>query len=177
MLKWLIGRRLDAFARDNHYDVDYARAILDADPGALLKFNKIMGMARYRKGLPRDVWYAAKITSAMAEDCGPCTQLNVVWAEREGVAPDVLHAILDRDFDAMTPEVALACRFALAVLAREPEADALREEVVGRWGSRGLVSLAFAITVAGVFPTVKAALGYAQSCTRVAVGGVPHRVA
>jgi hypothetical protein len=67
--------------------------------------------------------------------------------------------------------VALAYRFARAVLDRDPEADALREEVVRRWGPRGLVSLAFAVTAARMFSTLKSALGHAKSCTRVRVAG------
>jgi hypothetical protein len=67
--------------------------------------------------------------------------------------------------------VALAYRFARASRDRDPEADALRDEVVRRWGPRGLVSLAFAVTTTRMFPTLKSALGHARSCTRVRVAG------
>ena len=42
-----------------------------------------------------------------------------------------------------------------------------------RWGTRALVSVAFAITAARLYPTVKYALGHGEACTRVAVGGTP----
>jgi hypothetical protein len=35
------------------------------------------------------------------------------------------------------------------------------------------VSLAFALTSARFYPTLKYALGYGQTCTRVSVGGAP----
>ena len=42
-----------------------------------------------------------------------------------------------------------------------------------RWGRRALVSLAFAITAARIYPTVKYALGHGKACMRVVVGGTP----
>ena len=90
---------------------------------------------------------------------------------RKGVDPDILRAIVARDFTAMPFEVALAARFAEASLRHAPEADDLREEVVRRFGKRGLVSLAFAMTASRLYPTLKYALGHGRACTRVTVGG------
>ncbi len=171
MLSWLMRRRIAAFERDYDYPMDYARDILAASPRALLAYGRILSLARYRRDLPIAAVYAAKLVAAKAEDCGPCTQLAVTMAEREGVAPAQLRAVLTGDEKAMTDEVSLACRFAQAVLAHDPRADALRQEVVARWGRHALVSLAFAIATVRVFPTVKYALGHAQACTRVTVGG------
>ncbi len=56
-------------------------------------------------------------------------------------------------------------------------AEWLRPEVVARWGERGLVTLAFAIASARVYPTVKYALGYGQACRRVAIAGETVAVA
>ena len=51
-------------------------------------------------------------------------------AERGGVDPAVLRAIVTRDFKKMPYEVALAAHFTEATLRHAPEADDLREEVV-----------------------------------------------
>jgi hypothetical protein len=67
--------------------------------------------------------------------------------------------------------VALAARFAQKTLAHAPEADDLREEVVRMWGKRALISLAFAIMSARLFPTLKYALGHGHACTRLTIGG------
>lgn len=171
MLTWWIRRRIAAFERQYDYDMSYVREILDADPGAVITFMKVQGMARYRKGIPADALYAAKIAGALSEDCGPCTQLVVRMAEGEGVPAPVLRAILEGDAGAMPDGVALAFRFAQASLAHDPEADALREQVVARWGKKGLLSLGFALTSARLFPTLKYALGHGRTCTRVTVGG------
>jgi hypothetical protein len=44
----------------------------------------------------------------MAEDCGPCTQLAVTMAEQEGVAPEILRAIIAGDVHAMPDRAAAA---------------------------------------------------------------------
>jgi hypothetical protein len=84
--------------------------------------------------------------------------------------------VLAGDVAAMPSDVALAFRFAAAVRGRRPEADELREAVVASWGQRGLVSLAFAITVAKIYPSVKYALGHGQACRRVTVAGEAQTV-
>ncbi|AGA27653.1 hypothetical protein [Singulisphaera acidiphila] len=177
MFGWLVKRQINAFEKMYNYDMTYARVLLDADPAAFRKFAKVMGIARYRKDVPQDVWTAAKLVGAMAEDCGPCTQLVTTMSEHAGVPPRVLQAILERDFEAMPEDVALGFRFAEAALAHDPEADGLREQVVARWGKRGLVSLSFALTAARLFPTLKYALGEGKTCSRVTVGGKSLAVA
>lgn len=173
MFGWLIKKQIKAFEQAYNYDMTYVRALLDTDPKAFGNFAKARGMARYRKDVPLEVWSAAKMVGAMVEDCGPCTQLVTTMAEREGVPQEVLRAILERDLEAMPEPVALGFRFAEATLAHAPEAGELREQVVARWGKRGLVSLAFALTAARLYPTLKYALGAGQACTRVSVGGKP----
>jgi hypothetical protein len=171
MLRWLLRRRLAAFEREFDYDVSYARDILAADPGALLRFGRVQAMGRYCRDVPRAAWYAAGIAGTMAEDCGPCTQLGVAMAEREGIPPATLRAIIAGDVAATPPDVALAFRFAQAVLAHDPAADDLRAQILDRWGARALISLAFAITAARMYPTMKYALGHGRACQRVSVGG------
>ena len=171
MLKWLMRRRIAAFERAYDYDMRYAREILEVSPRALAAYGRVEGLARYCRDVPKDAFHAARLVAARWEDCGPCTQLVVTMAERAGVAPEVLRAVLARDERAMTSDAALGFRFAEAVLAHEPRADELRDEIVKRWGRHALVSLGFAIAAARVFPTVKYALGHGTACTRITVGG------
>src|SRR6476661_7620591 len=85
----------------------------------------------------------------------PCTQLGIDMAERGGVDPMVLRAIVARDFAAMPDEVAVVVRFTDATLRHAPEADELREDVVRRFGKRGLIALAFTMLRARMYPTLK----------------------
>jgi alkylhydroperoxidase family enzyme len=176
MLKWLLRRRIAAFERAFGYDMSYARDILEASPRALMAFGRIRGLANYRRGVPRDAYYVAKLVAARAEDCGPCTQLVVTMAEHAGVAPAVLRAVLARDERGMTADAALGFRFAEAVLTHNVRADEPRDEILRRWGRHALISLGFAIAASRVFPTVKYALGHGHACTRILVGGTPVSV-
>ena len=178
MVKWLIRRKLASFERAYQYDMSYAREILDIDLGALLAFAKIQKLTEYRRDVPVDVYYAVKLVGTMTEDCGPCTQLTVTMALRDGVAGSTLAAVIAGD-DIVLPEpVQLGVRFARAALAHDLATEPLRDDMVRRWGKRALVSLSYALVAARIYPTLKYALGHGKACTRIVVGGeqlVPKR--
>lgn len=171
MIRWFLRRQIAAFEHTWNYDASYMREVLDADPRALITFSKVVGLGEYRKDVPLAPHYAAGIVAVMAEDCGPCTQVAINMAEREGVDPAILRAIVARDLTAMPYDVALAVRFSEASLRRAAEVDDLRDEVIRKWGKRGLISLAFAMVAARLYPTLKYALGHGKSCTRLRIGG------
>jgi hypothetical protein len=100
----------------------------------------------------------------------------IAFAERDRVPAATLRALLAGDDAALPEPVLLGVRFARATLAHDATADDLREQVVSRWGARGLVSLAFGLTAARLYPTLKYALGHGRSCTRVTVAGDPAPV-
>jgi hypothetical protein len=171
MFKWLIRKRLDAFQKKYGYNVDYVRDILDADTAAALKLAKLQSALSYRRDVPLDVYYAVALVGTLHEDCGPCTQLNVTMALYAGVSPRVIAAVLEGTEARLGGDVELAVHFARATLAHDPAADELRDTIVARWGQRALVSLAFAIAAARVYPTIKYALGHGKTCQRVVVAG------
>jgi hypothetical protein len=173
MLRWVLRRSLDRFERNWNYDASYMREMADASPRAAWLFSRVTALGRFRRDLPIEAWCAAGITAVRHEDCGPCTQLGIAMAEGAGVSPVVLRAMLTDDPAAMPPDVALVWRFTRATLAHDPAADDYREVIVERWGRRALISVAFAITAARIYPTVKYALGHGKACMRVVVGGTP----
>ena len=173
MIRWAMRRAIDKFERVWNYDAGYMRDIIDVSPRAAWMFSRAAALGGFRRDIPIEPWYAAGITAVRHEDCGPCTQLGVAMAERAGVSPAVLRAVLTDDPGAMPPDVALVWRFTRATLAHDPAADEYREAIVKRWGRRALVSLAFAITASRIYPTVKYALGHGKACMRVVVGGTP----
>ena len=173
MIRWVLRRAIARFERDWSYDAGYMRDMIDASPRAAWLFSRVTALGRFRRDVPIEAWSAAGITAVRHEDCGPCTQLAVTMAERAGVSAAVLRAVLADNPDAMPPDVALAWNFTRATLAHDAAADAYREAIVKRWGKRALVSLAFAITAARIYPTVKYALGHGKACMRIVVGGTP----
>ncbi|HWR14201.1 MAG TPA: hypothetical protein VN577_05205 [Terriglobales bacterium] len=176
MLKKILKMAIARFERQNGYDGSYTRYIVEHSPSALWKLGKIQGFATHHEDVPRDAYYAAKITSVLRADCGPCTQLVVTWAERAGVAPTTIHAVLTKDWDAMTYDVQLVVKFIEAALARSLEADVLREEIRQKWGDRAVITLAYAATAGQIYPTLKYALGFGHECTLIKVAGKDVRV-
>jgi hypothetical protein len=175
MIKWALRKAIGRFEREFNYDAAYMHDMIGASPRAAWLFSRVTALGQFRRDVPIDAWCAAGITAVRHEDCGPCTQLGVTMAERAGVRPEVLRAVLADDPEAMPADVALAWRFTRATLAHDPAADDYRAVIVERWGRRGLISLAFAITASRIYPTVKYALGHGKACMRVVVGGMPMR--
>lgn len=171
MLSWLIRNRLAAFERKYGYDASYARDLLAADRKAFMTFAKLSSLGAYRRDVPRDAYWAARLVGSVTEDCGPCTQLNVAMALDDGATARTLSSVLAGQDASLPEDVHLGVRFARAALAHDPEADPLREEILRRWGPRALITLSFAIAAARVFPTIKYALGHGKACQRVTVAG------
>jgi len=169
MFKTVVRGQIDKFEKEWAYDTSYLREILDGGGlDAVQAVNGVTKLGTYRRDVPIAPYYAAKIASVRQADCGPCTQLIVTMAERVHAA--LLRALLAGRRDELPADVCLAYDFARATLAHEPEADDLREQVVARWGKRGLISIAFAITSAQIYPTLKYALGHGRACTQIRVG-------
>lgn len=177
MLKWIIRNRLAAFERRYEYDMSYARELLDTDTRAFFAFAKIGGITSYRKDVPKNMYWAAKLVGTVSEDCGPCTQLLVAMALEAGADAKVLQAVLANDEAALPDDAKLGVAFARAVLAHAPEADEHREAIAKAHGQRAVVALAFAICASRLYPTLKYALGHGKACQRVVVAGKTVAVA
>jgi alkylhydroperoxidase family enzyme len=173
MLRWVFRRAVGAFERQWNYDVSYLREMIEVSPRAAWRFMTAARLGNYRRDVPIEALVAAGITAVRSEDCGPCTQLATAMAERRGVRPEILRAILKEDVGAMSDDAALAWRFTKAILAHDVVADEYRAMILAQWGPRAVVTLAFAITTARIYPTVKYAMGHGKACTRVVVGGAP----
>lgn len=172
MLKALIHRFIVAkVERPFGYDAGYMHALADASPATFFKFSVVTGLVA-RRDAPAEALAAAGIVGTLAEDCGPCTQISVDLALKAGVAPKVLRAILAGETAAMGEAAVLGYRFAGAVLARRlEEADECRDEIVRRWGAKGLAAVSMSLTTARMYPTLKYAMGYGKTCSKVTVAG------
>jgi hypothetical protein len=171
MLKWLVKKQLETFGRRWAYDTAYVREIVDeAGVGAVMPMQSLRKLGGYRKA-PLDAYYGAALTAGKAADCGPCLQLGVAMAEAEGVRPQTIRAILERDFERCSKEALLGIELALSTIARDGSGEEARTEILRRWGRAGLVSLAYAIIAAQAYPAFKYAIGHGHACVRVRVGG------
>lgn len=171
MLKWFVKKQLKTFGDRWNYDTGYMREIVDeAGVGAVMPMQALGKLGGYRK-VPDDAYYGAALTAGKEADCGPCLQLGVSMAEAAGVKPQIIRAILERDFAKCSKDALLGVELALATIARDGTGEEARTEILRRWGRAGLVSLAYAIVGAQAYPTFKYAIGHGHACVRVRVGG------
>lgn len=171
-MRSFFARRILRAARKRYgYDTSYLNHMLTESPAAFFKFAAVAKASAHREVIPVDASFAAKITGAMTEDCGPCTQLAVDMAREAGMAKDQIEAAVRRDTGAMNASTRLGFAFADAVASRAANADQQRDAVRARWGEKGVIDLAMALQMGRMFPMMKAALGYARECRRVTMDG------
>lgn len=87
MIKWLMRRRLAAFERSFGYDARYAHDILQASPRGFMALARIQAMGRFRRDVPKDVYYTAKLVAARFEDCGPARNSSPPWPSARACPP------------------------------------------------------------------------------------------
>jgi AhpD family alkylhydroperoxidase len=172
MLKWLLTRAINnARAQLGVDEMDYAVYLRDAAPWRLVRFSFIKTVEGSRRAAPPSVYHAAGLAAAMVEDCGPCVQIHVNLAIKDGVEADDLHALVTRDLDKAGDDARLGFRLGDAV-ARGEDASSLRDQIKARWGEAAVIELAFTIATARFYPAVKRGLGFARACERIKVGAV-----
>jgi alkylhydroperoxidase family enzyme len=171
MRSWFARRLLRRYSKHYSYDTSYLEMLLDESPAAFFKFAPLMKASRHREVIPIEASFAAGITGAKAEDCGPCAQLVVDMALEAGVPKDQIEAVVRRDVRAMSDDVVLAFRFADAIARRSADEDEHRDAIRAHWGQKGVIDLTFALQMGRMFPMMKAALGYAKECRRISVDG------
>lgn len=171
MRSWIARRTLRGFAKRYGYDVSYLEMMLNEAPSAFFKFAPLMKASAHSEVVPAEASFAAKIVGALAEDCGPCTQLVVDMALEAGMAKDQIEAVLRRDPRAMNDTTRLAFRFADAVVRRAAEEDEFRDAVRAQWDQKGVIDLTLALQLGRMYPMIKAGLGFAKECRRVTVDG------
>ncbi|MBI3660322.1 hypothetical protein HY230_07610 [Candidatus Acetothermia bacterium] len=169
MIRNLILKRLDKEECSLGESVDYVRHIVRISLPAFFKFALFMPLAQHRRKLPPTPYRIARIVATQDEDCGPCVQIEVNLARKEGVPADLIRAVLNNRPEALPPELADVHRFAKAVVEASGQEDELRQRIREQYGEEGLVELALGIAAARVFPVTKRALGYATSCALVEV--------
>lgn len=171
MLKRLLINWIDRFERAWSYDASYMRHVARASPVSFVKF-AFGTRAADARAAPTEALFAAGLVGTLSEDCGPCVQISVDMAQAYGVKPPVVSAILSGDLAGMGETASLGYRFAKASLARDLEAsDALRDEIVACWGDKALVAIGLTLVATRMYPTLKYALGYGKTCSKVVVAG------
>jgi alkylhydroperoxidase family enzyme len=148
---------------------DYIGRIGETSFSGFLKFLLFMPLAGHRKSCPAVLLHVARIVTAQHEDCGACVQTTVNLALDNGVDADTIRAVLARKQQDLSADIVLIIKFVESVLANDGTDNDLRVQVERTLGAKALTELALALASARVFPTLKRALGFAQSCSLIQV--------
>jgi AhpD family alkylhydroperoxidase len=169
MNRWLLTRMLKWGEKQiGGVSMDYAYRLRDILPSRLWRFAMIKVVEGPRKFTPPEVFHAAGLAAAMVEDCGPCVQIHVNLALQEKVDAATLRQLVAGKVDQAPADAALAFRYGDAI-ARGIMAEELRDQILLRWGEKGLVELAFVVATARFYPAIKRGMGYAHTCERVVI--------
>lgn len=169
MLRSLLHRQIRSFERAFGYDASYMHEVINASTGAALKFLPVQMMSQHCEDVAKDAWHAAHLAGALSEDCGPCAQLCIDMARKDGMAAEKLAALVRGDIETAGPDAALGYRYGMAVATNSDKVIDLVEQVRNRYGERGLVSLAYSVTTARMYPTLKRAMGHGAVCAKLTV--------
>lgn len=161
-------REIDEFETRYQYDCTYMRELLELSPQGYAKFDNFIPLASHREALDPVLYWVAKLAAMQAEDCGACLQLNVRMALENGVSKQVIESVLKGGND-LPEDLRDVYEFALGVAGRTPAINGLKERIQARFGKRELLEMGLCIAAAKVFPTIKRALGYTESCQLVHV--------
>lgn len=160
--RWLEEAR--AFSKQYDYDVAYMEDLLERSPTAYEAFLGGMTMSGVREVAPVELLAVARIAALQVEDCGPCLALSLKMAREAGVSEAVIRGAL-RGGNGLEGDASDVWRFAHAVAANEPLDETWRSALEARLGKGTIAELAVAIAGVRIYPAIKRALGYAQSCT------------
>lgn len=152
-----IKSHIQAFGAAYHYDASYLAELYDASPGAYRVFAAAQAMSSFRETVPVDAHFVARVVAMQAEDCGPCTQLNLRMAVEAGVDRNLLATLLESPEQLPGPlrDVRAHVRAVTSGEAGDPECAA---RLVREYGDAALAELAVCIAGCRMYPTVKRAL-------------------
>ena len=158
---------------ETHFGVplDYTRYMARHSMGALRALGKTEDCVNYRHALPKEPFHIARLVTDMVEDCGTCVQLVVNVALKDGMSPQLLQSALDGELGNLPLELVDVYHFVNRIASGEDDPD-LRERLIARYGEEGFVELALAMSAPKIYSTLKRALGYSISCSRVQVSAM-----
>lgn len=143
--------------------LDYLHVVIAHAPGVVPKLGLLGPLGNHRKALPPAAKHAAVVRATLGEDCGACAQMAVNLAKADGVADDLLRAVVYNRLEELPVELADICRW-VEELQAGGDPVGLRGRLRQHYGEAGLIELSLAVSLAAFFPRFKRGLGAATSC-------------
>lgn len=164
MLKQYLHKSTSDFEKKYDYDAGYMHQIIDTGLGAGMRLGLLPMLSQFRgpkEGWP--VWAGAALASTLDGDCGSCVQLTIDQSIEIGVAANHMEQCVKGTPDRHTG-VGLGFLFAQAAIKGTPEVNALRAQIVARYGENTAVAVSYAAACGRIYPVLKRAMGHNDSC-------------
>jgi len=159
---------IDEFETRYQYNCTYLRELLTFSPDGYAKFAAFQPLASHREKLEPETYWIAKLAAMQVEDCGECLQLNVRFALEHNVSQEIIEAVLQGG-SGLSDELRDLYDFAVQVASSSEIETALTQRIQSRFDRGALLELGVCIATAKVFPTIKRAAGYANSCRLIEI--------
>lgn len=159
---------IQAFAQQFDYDTGYLEQMLDASPGAYEAFAAAEPMSLFRRDLPLEAHFIARVAAMLGEDCGACAQLNLRMAVEAGVDRGLLAMMLEQPtaLPALLGDVYRHTRD----VAGHGQVDRERAARIRQgYGEAGFAELAVVIAGSRIYPAAKRALLRDEACQILSV--------
>ncbi|WDE07197.1 hypothetical protein SG34_010040 [Thalassomonas viridans] len=156
-------QNINEFESHYQYDSGYMRELLASSPQAYQHFADFLPMAHFRELLTPEDYWIAKIAVMQVADCGACLQLNIRMAQEQGVAGDLILALLNAG-DSLTPGQRELRDYARQLVMPAGVEPALMQTMQARYSRGQLLEFGLCAASAMVFPTIKRAIAEIQSC-------------
>jgi hypothetical protein len=92
--------------------------MINASSRPAWQVSSVSVLGQFRRDLATEAWRATGITAVRHKDCDSCARPVVTMAERAGVSPARLRAVIGDNRDAMPPDVTLVWKFTRASQVR-----------------------------------------------------------
>lgn len=161
-------QELDEFEARYQYDATYLRELLTLSPAGYEKFAAFRPLAYFQGTLDSETYWIAKLATMQVEDCGECLQLNVRFALENDIPRETIDAVL-KGGDGLSEAQRDLYDFVVQVASSQAPEPMLEERMRSRMSRAALLDLGLCIASAKVFPTIKRAAGYANSCRLIEV--------
>lgn len=172
MLNRWVENKIKGLERLTGQSADYLRDIYRGSKPAFFKYLMFQqGIGAHHSAAPADALAVAAIAVMRHQDCGPCMQITMTFAEMEQVDVTILQAAFERDLDALPAPLGTVYLYAEAVARSDWKSADYEPLVREHYGDAAMIDFALRIASSAVYPTLKRALGHGHACTSVTIGG------
>lgn len=159
---------IEEFSSHYRYDMGYLKEFLQSSPEGYQKFVDFQPLSYHREFLPLETWWVSKLAAMQVADCGACLQLIVRMALEAGVDAKLVRACIQGG-SGLPENLKDIFDFATAVASYRTIDPQLDERIDQQLDKKQRIELGVCVATTSVYPTIKRALGYTQSCSLVEI--------